>query len=65
MFLYLALDMLKVNNRYSGLIVPEPWGLLLFVMQLLISIFHITDCLEKAPAKLIMFPTSISIIIIP
>lgn len=45
--------------------VTESWGLLSFVMQLLISIPHITDCLEKVPAKLIMFPTSISIIIIP
>lgn len=43
----------------------ESWGLLLFVMQLLINILHITACLEKGPAKLIMFPSSISIIIIP
>ncbi len=45
--------------------VNESWGLLLFVMQLLITFPHITHCLEKGPAKLIMFPTSISIIIIP
>lgn len=45
--------------------VTDYWGLFLFVMQLLINIPHITDCLEKASAKLIMFPTSISIIIIP
>lgn len=35
-----------------------------FIMQLIISIPHITDWLEKVPAKLIMFPTSISIIIV-